>query len=102
MVSIPRFFLRFLLVALALAGAGRAAAEPRLAAGTGELALAGGYSISHDVAGTREGITGFHLLPHLGVFVTDEHGPRWGRGSLELLAYRRYFRVKLIDPTAGR
>ena len=84
--SILRFGLRFLLAALAVAAAAPAAAEPRLTAGTGELTLAGGYSISHAVSGTREGITGFQLLPHLGLFVTDEHGPRWVRGSLELLA----------------
>ena len=36
-----------------------------------------------------EGVTGFHLLPHLGLFVTDEGRPRgvpdWARGTLELL-----------------
>ena len=68
----------------------RAAADERFPRWTKDFTLAGGYSVSYKISGSVEGVTGFHLLPHYGVFVTEEWGPRWApdwlRGSLELLA----------------
>jgi lipid A 3-O-deacylase len=89
--------LSVLLVALALAGP--AAAEPQLTSGTADFTLAGAYSISHNLSGTPEGITGFQLVPHLGLFVTDEHGPRWLRGSLELLAEPTWLHLDTREST---
>jgi lipid A 3-O-deacylase len=63
---------------------GTAAGEERLRAGMKDLTLAGGYSVSHDRSGV-EGVDGFHLLPHFGYVLTDEHGPSWVRGNFELL-----------------
>ncbi len=77
---------RALLAVLLLAVAAPVGAEPRLTAGTAEFTLAGGHSEAFAVSGSRGGISGFQLLPHVGLFVTDEHGPKWLRGSLELLA----------------
>jgi len=66
------------------------AADDRFPRWTKDFTLAGGPSVSHAILGSREGVTGFHLLPHYGVFVTDEWGPGWGpdwaRGTLELIA----------------
>jgi len=38
-------------------------------------------------------VSGFQLVPHLGLFVTDDHGPWWLRGSLELLAEPTYIHL---------
>jgi hypothetical protein len=76
---------RLLLAALLLLVAAPAGAEPRLEAGTAEFALSGGHSEGFALGGSRGGIRGFQLLPHLGLIVTDEHGPTWLRGSLELI-----------------
>jgi lipid A 3-O-deacylase len=65
-----------------------ALADDRFPVGTKEFSLAGGYSRSFNVDSVS-GVSGFHLLPHYGVFVTDE-GPGWApvwlRGTLELIA----------------
>ena len=56
-------------------------------AGTFELTLAGGFgeSLSRNDP-TVKNVTSFHLLPHLGCFVTDEIGGlRVLRGNLEIL-----------------
>jgi hypothetical protein len=63
-----------------------AGAEGRLSAGTKAFTLAGAYSVSHDIGGTEAGLTGFQLLPHLGLVLTEPHGPAWLRGQLEALA----------------
>ncbi|HEV8307559.1 MAG TPA: acyloxyacyl hydrolase [Methylomirabilota bacterium] len=75
--------------ALGLLAAGLAsstAAGESLTGGTKDLTFAGGFSISHNFASTVAGISGFQVLPHLGLFVTDEWGPGWARGNLELIA----------------
>ncbi len=72
-----------LIGAQALAGPG--AAAERLRSGTKDVTLSGGYSLSHDRSGV-ERVEGFHLLPHFGYVLSDERGPGWIRGNLELLA----------------
>ncbi len=65
------------------------AAEERLRAGTTELTVAGGVSVSHAIGGTEAGVTGAQLLPHVGLFVGEEATPpwlAWPRGPVELLA----------------
>lgn len=72
----------------ALGGDGEAVAEERLRAGTKELSLAGGFSISHNIQDARESlesVKGYHLIPHLGFVLTDEVGSGWARGNFELL-----------------
>jgi hypothetical protein len=65
-------------------------AQPRLAAGTAEFTLAGGFSASHELSGTDTGITGTHIIPHVGFVVTETIGPAWLpawlHGNLELIA----------------
>jgi len=63
-----------------------ASAEERFHFGAMELTLAAGGSFSHDTVGENvERVDGFQLLPHFGVFLTDEHGPGWVRGNFELV-----------------
>ena len=62
-----------------------AGAEERFHFGTTELTLAGGYSFSHQTFDV-ESVDTFQLLPHLGVFLSDEHGPPGLRGNFELIA----------------
>ncbi len=73
---------------LVLGFAGTAASEERLRAGTKDVTFAAGYSVSHKIgqSGEVETVNGFHLLPHVGYVLTDEHGPGWARGNFELLA----------------
>jgi opacity protein-like surface antigen len=77
------------MVAAALLLSRPSSGDERFPRWTKDFTLAGGYSISHSVDSV-EGITGFHLLPHYGVFVTEEWGPRWApdwtRGTLEVIA----------------
>ncbi len=83
-----RWLVGVLVGAHTLAFAGVAAGQERLRAGTTELTLAGGYSVSHKIGGSRdlEAVNGLHLLPHFGYVLSDEHGPGWVRGNFELLA----------------
>ena len=48
------------------------------------LAVGGGRSLPRDDPEVQP-VTSYNLLPHLGYFVTDEVGPRWVRGNLEIL-----------------
>ncbi|MGH7267778.1 MAG: acyloxyacyl hydrolase [Candidatus Rokuibacteriota bacterium] len=73
------------MIALLLAAV-PAGAEGRLSAGTREFTLAGAYSVSHEISGTEAGLTGFQLLPHLGLVLTEPWGPAWIRGQVEALA----------------
>jgi opacity protein-like surface antigen len=66
--------------------AGPLTAQERLKFGTMEATLSVGYSVSHTTVGDVETIDGFHLIPHFGIFVTDEHGPGFTKGNLEVLA----------------
>lgn len=64
-----------------------ALAQQELRAGTKELAIAGGYSISHNVPrSSLETVHGYDLIPHFGYVLTDERGSGWLSGNLELLA----------------
>ena len=72
-------------VATSLAAVGAATAEEPLAAGATYVGLGGVLSTSHDTDPSGR-LTGLHLLPHVGWVVTDEAGPGWLRGNLELLA----------------
>jgi hypothetical protein len=78
-----------LLAAAILALAGPAIAEDRLPRGTQEWSLAGGYATSFSISSVS-GVTGFHLVPHYGVFLTEPGGPAWAPdwlgGSLQVLA----------------
>ncbi len=67
-------------------GEGRAEAEERFRFGSTEATLAAGYSVSFQTHAGTESVDGFQLLPHVGVFLTDEHGPEGIRGNFELLA----------------
>jgi opacity protein-like surface antigen len=71
-----------------LAVAGEGLAQERLRAGIWDVTVAGGYAVSHQVGPAKglESVETLQFLPHLGYMVTDEHGPRWLRGNLELLA----------------
>lgn len=73
-------------VALGMLGLTPALRAEPLQAGTRELALAGGYSLSHnELVGNVGTLEGYHLIPHVGYFLTDEAGAGWLRGSLELV-----------------
>lgn len=55
-------------------------------AGAKELTLVAGYSLSHnELVGNVDTLHGYHALPHVGYFLTDESGPGWLRGSFELM-----------------
>lgn len=70
-----------------LGAAGASSAWEPFEAGTKALALAAGYSLSHnELVGNKATLEGLHLIPHVGYFLTDEAGPGWARGNLELLA----------------
>jgi lipid A 3-O-deacylase len=78
-----------IVLALALLAAPLAAeAQPaKVYFGAMELTLAAGGSFSHNTVGENvERVDGFQLLPHFGVFLTDEHGLGWVRGNFELVA----------------
>jgi len=70
-----------------LLGGGTARGQESLRAGAMEVTVAGGYSVSHNVASSRgsDRVEGFHLLPHVGYILTDPVGPGWLRGNLEVL-----------------
>jgi hypothetical protein len=76
-------------LATALGLAPPSSGDERFPRWTQDFTLAGGYSISVPLDSVS-GITGFHLLPHYGIFMTDESGPGWApdwtRGTLELIA----------------
>lgn len=78
------------ILAVACLAARPAPADERFPRWTKDFTLSGGFSASHSVGGSRDGVTGFHVLPHYGVFVTEEWGPAWApdwvRGALELVA----------------
>jgi len=69
---------------LAAASAG---AQERFKFGATEFAFAGGYSLGHPTVDAPEvqDVDGFQLLPHFGIFLSDEHGPPWIRGNFEFL-----------------
>ena len=71
--------------AVALASPAVASAEDRLRAGVKDIALAGGYSLTLKRRNTED-VEGFHRIPHLGYFLTDERGSGWLRGNFEALA----------------
>jgi hypothetical protein len=72
---------------LHLAAGPARAQEPRFKFGDVELTLAGGYSRSHTTVGEDEAqdLDGFQFLPHVGIFLSDEHGEPGIRGNFELL-----------------
>ncbi len=65
---------------------GPAGGAERLQAGAMDLTLSGGYSIDLRTHREAPAADGFHLMPHFGYVATDEHGPGWAAGNLELLA----------------
>jgi hypothetical protein len=77
-----------LLVAVLHLAAGLAGAqEPRFKFGDVELSLAGGYSLSHDTVGEEESehVDGFQFLPHVGIFLSDQHGQPGIGGNFQLV-----------------
>ena len=92
------------LLGLAMQPLGASAAEERFHFGTTELTFAAGGSFSHQTVGQDvESIEGFQVLPHFGVFLSDEHGPGWVRGNFELVAEPTlvYLTSKSASATAG-
>jgi lipid A 3-O-deacylase len=74
-------------VGLGLVGGSPAAAQDGLRFKTTEITLSAGYSLSHTTVGKNlDTVDGIHLIPHVGFFLTDEHGQGLLRGNLELLA----------------
>jgi len=75
--------------AVALGALGLTAAASRaepFQAGAKELALVAGYSLSHnELVGNVDTLNAYHVLPHVGYFLTDESGRGWLRGNLELV-----------------
>lgn len=72
-----------------LAGVDPVEAQEGFRFGATEVTLSAGYSFSHTTVGQNlDTVDGFHLIPHFGIFLTDAHGPGWGKGNLELLAER--------------
>jgi hypothetical protein len=86
-----------LLAAGLLAGPPAAAADERFPLWTKDYTISGGYSVSTNLFGSFEGYTGYQLLPHFGLFVTEEWGPRWApdwlRGSLEVIVEPQWVHV---------
>jgi hypothetical protein len=86
-----------LTVFITLTGAGaRARAAETLPAGTIEVGLALGVSVSHpvpDVEPPLGTVSGLHLLPRLGYVAVSGVGPGWLEGSLELLLEPTLLRV---------
>jgi hypothetical protein len=86
-----------LLAAGLLAGPRAAPADERFSRGTTDVTLSGGYAVSVSLSGSIEGVTGYQLLPHVGLFVTEEWGPRWApdwlRGTLEVIAEPQWVHV---------
>ena len=80
--------LALVVVAIApLSPAAVASAEEQFHFGNTELTFAAGGSFSHQTVGNDvEEIDGFQLLPHFGIFLSDEHGPGWIRGNVQLIA----------------
>lgn len=78
-----------------------AGAEEGLRAGMVELTFAGGLSVSHNLtlAEHLERVHGYHVLPHLGLVLTDEVGRGLWRGNLELLVEPTLFRIDASRPT---
>lgn len=74
-----------LLAGILIAASGRADAEERFRFGTTDLTIAGGYSFDLRTHSEGEAVDGFQVLPHIGFFLTDEHGPAGLRGNFELL-----------------
>jgi opacity protein-like surface antigen len=74
-------------LAVAASAPGESGAEERLlVAGLWDLTLlTAGYSTSHEQEGVP-GVDGVQAIPHLGFVLTEEHGPGWLRGNLEVLA----------------
>jgi hypothetical protein len=93
------------LLALGLALAGAVSAEERrFGRGRVEVTLAGGASYSHNVTLARDldDRAGAHALPHVGLFLTDELGHGWYRGSLEVLVEPTLIRLEEPpDATVG-
>jgi opacity protein-like surface antigen len=73
------------LVGVQAAGAGPAAGQERFPAGTKDVTIAAGYSVSHNTSPTPnlERVDGFHVIPHFGYFLTGESGEGFLRGNLE-------------------
>lgn len=68
-------------------GARTGSGEEPFRAGTWDLTLSGAYSFSFDSAGRDLAtVDGFHVIPHVGYFLTHEHGPGFLRGNFEVLA----------------
>lgn len=87
-----------------LAAATPAGGEERLRAGTLELGIKAGYAVSHNRGEPREeDVDSVHGLPHVGYVVTDERGPGWLRGNLEVLAEPAVvrFEAETSSVTAG-
>ncbi len=92
-----RWGLAGVLIGIQLMVASGVGSEERFRAGTMDLTLAGGYSVSHKV-GQAETVPAYHLMPHFGYILTDEHGPGWLRGNFELLAEPTLIHLENRDP----
>jgi hypothetical protein len=92
-----------LLVALLLGAAGPGvpalAGEGRVPSRTMDFTLAVAPFVSHGIGGSPHELTGFHLVPHLGLVVTEERGPGLLRGQLEVLAEPTLVHVGGDNPT---
>src|SRR5262249_20722244 len=86
-----------LVVVLVAAGSATCGEGPAtLAAGTTELGIAGGYSVSfnEDRAPGLHTVYGTHVLLRVGRLVTDEHGSGMLRGNLELTLEPTYIHLR--------
>jgi opacity protein-like surface antigen len=88
-------------VAVLLAPAGYAWADPELVAGTKDVGIGGAVSISHKTDQRLETVTGYQLLPHVGYFLTDPIGPGLLRGNLEALLEPEFIRLESDSGSAS-
>lgn len=77
-----------------------ARAQGGIMAGARDIGLGVGYSGSHKTHVNDVAVTGFHVLGHVGYVATDERGPRWFRGNLELLLEPTLIRLSGDDDAA--
>ena len=84
-----------LVVGLAATGPAAAEGPGAMTAGTVELGVAGGFSVSHNTTDRKDlqTVYGYQGLLRLGAVVTDEHGPGALRGNFQLLLEPTYIHL---------
>src|SRR5262245_55244949 len=90
-----------LAVAVSLAPAGSAWADPELVAGPKDGGIGGAFSISHTTDQRLETVTGYQVLPHVGYFLTDAIGPSLLRGNFEALLEPTFIRLESDSGSAS-